>query len=276
MIDAMSCIRLERGAPLFSEGDVGKTAYLIQSGAIDIFVQRKAGTALLGRRGPGDIIGEMALISDAPRSASARVAMDCELVPVTAEQIAHHFATLDPIARMCLSALAERLRETIPPADPNHTGPRSALLAPMSLSDFDAAVASLTLERQIEDALARHEFELYLQPIVEMANGSLRGLRSLDPLEPSDARHCAARPLHPGRRGQWHRDPHHRMVPRGGVPHLPSAGGCGDGGGTRQIARGSVGRCSSASIFPGAIWRERTLPASSSACWRTRACRPMD
>src|SRR6516162_1155444 len=52
---------------LFQEGEKGDKMYVLLEGEIDIFL----GDFVLETAGPGSLIGEMALIEDSPRTASA-------------------------------------------------------------------------------------------------------------------------------------------------------------------------------------------------------------
>ena len=65
--------KMEKGQILFEEGDHGSEAYLIMSGFVEIY--RKLGNReeVIARLGRGEIIGEMSLIDNQPRIASARV-----------------------------------------------------------------------------------------------------------------------------------------------------------------------------------------------------------
>jgi CRP/FNR family transcriptional regulator, cyclic AMP receptor protein len=75
-IDAlMTEVRLPAGRVLMREGEIGLEAFVVESGEA---VVTRAG-AELARRGPGTIVGEMALIDGSPRSATVTTA-----TPVTA------------------------------------------------------------------------------------------------------------------------------------------------------------------------------------------------
>lgn len=178
MMTSLDCLFLPPGTVLFSEGDAGDHAYLIRSGEIEIVVERDGRELVLARRSANEIIGEMALLDRGTRSASARVVQAAEVVAFTKRQLEQRIADTDPILRMCLGVVIERYRDTLkivrpnasPPAPPARRVPGQA---------FDAAVAVLTLEREIEHALARGEFELFLQPIVSMGDRSLAGFEAL-------------------------------------------------------------------------------------------------
>lgn len=59
------------GEIIFSEGDNGKALYIVMSGAVDIIKNNGSGDRVLAPLGPGSYFGELALISESPRFASA-------------------------------------------------------------------------------------------------------------------------------------------------------------------------------------------------------------
>jgi len=65
---------------IFLEYEPGDSFYLIQSGRVKIIKVVKGAEKLLDILGPGDIFGEMAILEDAPRSASAIAAEDVKLL----------------------------------------------------------------------------------------------------------------------------------------------------------------------------------------------------
>jgi CRP-like cAMP-binding protein len=70
--DILDTRRLASGAELFREGDPGDGLFLVVSGEIDVVKRGPAGDRPLARLGPGAVLGEMALITSEPRSATCR------------------------------------------------------------------------------------------------------------------------------------------------------------------------------------------------------------
>ena len=181
-------ISLPVGTRLFSEGEPGDNAYLIRSGEIEIVVERDGREFVIARRGPGEIIGEMALLDGGPRSATARVVVPIEVIAISLRQLEQRIANTDPILRMCLGVVIERYRETLkfsqigegprPTARVSVTE-RASISAKAVGQDFRAAVELLTLEREIAFGLAHGEFEIFLQPIVALGDRSLAGFEAL-------------------------------------------------------------------------------------------------
>ncbi|MGO8799052.1 MAG: EAL domain-containing protein [Roseiarcus sp.] len=172
-------IALPAGTLLFGEGDAGSCAYLINRGRLEIFLAGKSQDVVLAIRGRGEIVGEMAIIDNRPRSASARVIEDCELLVITAEQIAHRIAGTDPILRMCLGVVLARYRETLAVLDHTAAPQRPVEATAASCDEFKAAIRTLSLESELRRALQRDEFELFFQPIVRLPTRRLAGFEAL-------------------------------------------------------------------------------------------------
>jgi CRP/FNR family cyclic AMP-dependent transcriptional regulator len=61
------------GEIVFHEGDPGRALFVVLEGAVEIIQISAQGEYLLRTLGPGDAFGELALVDDFPRSATARV-----------------------------------------------------------------------------------------------------------------------------------------------------------------------------------------------------------
>lgn len=71
-------VPLQPGETLFSKGERGTTMFVVRSGQVEIF----DGKMVLETVGPGAILGEMAVVEDEPRSASARALTASEVIIV--------------------------------------------------------------------------------------------------------------------------------------------------------------------------------------------------
>ncbi len=174
-------LHLPAGARLFSAGDVGDAAYLIVSGRLEIVLERLEGDLVLAHRGPGEIVGEMAILDHQPRSAAVRALEDSELVVITEEQLSHRIAQTDPILRMCLGVVLSRYRQTVTILEQmTGTAPPPVLSDDIPSSDtFAAALGALSMEREIRAGLRNGEFELFFQPIVRLSSRRLAGFEGL-------------------------------------------------------------------------------------------------
>jgi signal transduction histidine kinase len=72
LTSAATEVVLEAGDQLFAEGEAGPSAFVITDGEIEIVKNSGKREVRLAVRRPGEVIGEMALLREAPRSATAR------------------------------------------------------------------------------------------------------------------------------------------------------------------------------------------------------------
>jgi len=62
----------EPGAVIMRQGEVGETFYVIESGRVQVSVAQDGQEKVVAERGPGEYIGEIALLLEVPRTATAR------------------------------------------------------------------------------------------------------------------------------------------------------------------------------------------------------------
>lgn len=106
----MSAVHFPAGALIFREGDKSNEAYFIVSGSVEISIATEQGPHVLALLGPGEIFGEMGMISDRPRSATAH-AKTATMVEVVDESVfeAQILQRQDRL-HAYLSTLFERIR----------------------------------------------------------------------------------------------------------------------------------------------------------------------
>ncbi|NUM44168.1 MAG: TIR domain-containing protein [Anaerolineales bacterium] len=103
------------GDTLFQEGDKGDALYIILDGTLEI--TQKAGADrenIIVTFKAGDYFGEMALLDDKPRSATARATSNCQLLALDREDFAVLLEKNPAIALQMSRAISERLRKTTP------------------------------------------------------------------------------------------------------------------------------------------------------------------
>lgn len=95
------------GDVLFREGESGDVMYVILEGEVDISVD---GVSLM-MAGPGDIVGEMALIDANERSATATAKTDCKVIPVDEKKFTFLVQKTPFFSLHVMRVLVERLRK---------------------------------------------------------------------------------------------------------------------------------------------------------------------
>jgi uncharacterized membrane protein len=105
--------RFTAGHVLFREGEPGDALYVVLSGAVEISIRRQTGErVVLECAKVGEFFGEIALLDGGPRTATATVLEECELIEVDRDDLDQLFRLKPSAAMDLLSATGRRLRET--------------------------------------------------------------------------------------------------------------------------------------------------------------------
>ncbi|MBW7997684.1 MAG: cyclic nucleotide-binding domain-containing protein [Candidatus Glassbacteria bacterium] len=103
-------IKCETDEMIFREGDVGHQFFAIRKGKVKIR-KEKSGT-ILATLGPGEVFGEMAVLDNQPRSASAISVKSSELFAFDGHRLLDDFPHLSvKLLRYLARELSRRLRE---------------------------------------------------------------------------------------------------------------------------------------------------------------------
>jgi len=96
---------------LFEEGDVGDCAYIIESGSVELSIDKGGRILVIATLGEGDVLGEMALIDKYPRTATARATEETNTIAIPLDYIEQKIDTADPTVRLFLRLIMERYRD---------------------------------------------------------------------------------------------------------------------------------------------------------------------
>ncbi len=101
------------GSTIFSQGDTGVGLYVIKSGKIRLTQANTQDRAEidLGTAGTSEVMGEMALLDDLPRSATATAEGDVDVLVLPVWEFRGVLRQHPDIALKMLSALSRRLRK---------------------------------------------------------------------------------------------------------------------------------------------------------------------
>ncbi len=100
------------GDIIFLEGEPGNAMYVILAGQVAVVKGNFDTPTVLGYRGPGEIIGEMALLENAPRSASVIALETLRLLRINHEDFQVLLNSRPGIGRNIMAMLSARLRNT--------------------------------------------------------------------------------------------------------------------------------------------------------------------
>ena len=136
----------QAGEVISKEGDPGDVMYLIHSGAVAVTKAAPEGEPLvLGYRGPGELLGEIALISDAPRTASMVAAKPCELLAISKADFWGLLRSDEDFRQMVMETLIDHLL----------TADRSRVVAEAFERDLSERFDALTTEKERMEELEK-------------------------------------------------------------------------------------------------------------------------
>ncbi len=98
------------GEVIFTEGAPGDAMYLIRAGRLAVIKGDLDAPTPIGFRGPGEVVGEMALLEDAPRSATLVTLEPLSLLRIRRDDFRALLNHHPPVAMNIMATLSERLR----------------------------------------------------------------------------------------------------------------------------------------------------------------------
>jgi CRP/FNR family transcriptional regulator, cyclic AMP receptor protein len=101
-------VRIPAGQTLFREGDVGELMYVLVLGKAEIHLHNR----LVETMQPGNIVGEMSLVSPGARTATVLAVTNCEFVAVDEKRFLYLIQQTPFFATKVMKVMAERLRAT--------------------------------------------------------------------------------------------------------------------------------------------------------------------
>ncbi len=140
----------KKGSLIFSEGDIGDHVYLIQSGKVRVFKLIGGQDKTLAILGPGDFLGEMAIIEKKPRSASAEAVVDSNVLVLDQMTFEELIKGNTEIALRFIKRLVSRLRNT------------DTLLECISLPDPLQRIVSILVSLGYESSNSKEPIEISL------------------------------------------------------------------------------------------------------------------
>lgn len=111
----MSLNSLERktfpaGTPIIKLGEQAHAAYVVDSGKVEIWIERSGAKRVLSEVTTGGIFGEMALIDAKPRSANATALVDTVCIVVPEKLFREKIEVVDPLIKALLRVLVRNVR----------------------------------------------------------------------------------------------------------------------------------------------------------------------
>jgi len=105
-------LTFRKGAELCRQGDAGDSAYIIIEGSVGIVVSTPNGDARVAEARENDIVGEIAILCDVPRTATVVADRDVEVLKISKELFFRMVEEFPRMAVEIMRELATRLEKT--------------------------------------------------------------------------------------------------------------------------------------------------------------------
>ncbi len=101
------------GDTIMRQGEMAENAYVIMSGKVAVLVETEDGERQVAVRGPGDLVGELALLCEAPRTATLRAEEPAEALRISADVFAQVVGDNAQVATSLLRIIARRFEASM-------------------------------------------------------------------------------------------------------------------------------------------------------------------
>ena len=105
-LEHASVVRFAEGQQILGEGQAGTTMYIVMEGRVTIAINNKIVEKLV----PGGVFGEMALVDQAPRAASAIAGTDCALLSMNRQALIELVKSDAAVGMAMMRCVANRMR----------------------------------------------------------------------------------------------------------------------------------------------------------------------
>lgn len=110
---AIDAETLDAGETLFYTGDFGESLYIVRSGEVELFIKDTTGQKIVLKvAAEGDLFGEISMLDNRPRSATATALEPTELFALDRDDLLLLFQKKPDAGLNMLAAMSEMLRET--------------------------------------------------------------------------------------------------------------------------------------------------------------------
>jgi CRP/FNR family transcriptional regulator, cyclic AMP receptor protein len=105
-------LKFDAGQVIFNAGDVGDSAYIIIDGTVEISVPTPSGPIVINNMGKNDLLGEIAIVGEVPRTATAKAVTKLETLKISKELFVKIIHENPDAAIELIRILAARLAST--------------------------------------------------------------------------------------------------------------------------------------------------------------------
>ena len=118
LAQAGSWVTVRGGSVLIREGEPGDAAFVVARGRLQVVRAVEGNEMVIGEIGPGELVGEIALVAERPRTATVRAVRDTELVRIGSQELRRAALGEPGLMTALTGVIVDRLRDgrPLPPA----------------------------------------------------------------------------------------------------------------------------------------------------------------
>lgn len=182
MSDTLNRELFQAQAMVFSWGEQGDSAYVIEEGCVEILTGTGPDQKRIALLGAGAMFGEVALLDRQPRTASVRALVPTRLIRIDRAHVEELLSRSDPVIQYLLGLLLARFRTS---HDPRGTAREPYVRSESQSSSIStedlhqSAVRTLSLAQDLSTAIDGRQFELFYQPLFAMDGLVMTGYEAL-------------------------------------------------------------------------------------------------
>jgi len=105
-------MRFQPGEHVCTQGETGDSAFVIMNGQADVVVRTTQGERVVASLGESDIVGEIAVLCDVPRTATVTATSDLTVLAVSKENFLKLVREFPEMGLGIMRVLAHRLEKT--------------------------------------------------------------------------------------------------------------------------------------------------------------------
>ena len=105
-------VTFHAGETVFHQDDVANCAYIVMDGEADIIINTPGGPLTVAHVGPNDVVGEIAILCDVPRTATIRARSELTTLCISKDLFFRLVNEFPQIAVEMMRVLAQRLEAT--------------------------------------------------------------------------------------------------------------------------------------------------------------------
>jgi CRP-like cAMP-binding protein len=105
-------LKFKADEELFHQGDIGDSAYIVIGGQADVILSTDRGEVVVSTVKRNDIVGEVAILCDVPRTASVKAKEDLEVLKISKDLFFRMISEFPQMSVEIMRELAARLYRT--------------------------------------------------------------------------------------------------------------------------------------------------------------------